>query len=417
MQTMKLTNIKIKSATPRTKAYKLTDGMGVYLLVHPNGSKYWRMKYRYAGKEKLLSLGVYPEVSLKDARELRDAARKLLKEYIDPSEERRLKRLMCATGSGNTFSEVAWEWYEKMMSDMSPTHQDRTHRILEKDLIPFLGERAMSQVTPVEILAVLRKIEARGALETTRRAKGLVSQIYRYAVSTGRAKFDPAQYLADALVPTSTQHYAAVTMPAEASQLMGAIDGYIGTPTVRAALKLSPHLFVRPGELRHMEWSEIQWDKRYWEIPVSKIKTRKKMKHNHLVPLSKQSMAILQEQFKLTGGGRYVFPSARGRKRPMSENAIRVALRSMGYENHMMTAHGFRSMARTLLAEELNFRVDWIEHQLAHAVKDVNGEAYNRATFIRQRTNMMQTWSDYLDQLKSESGLAANEVPENNFTL
>ena len=403
---MALTEKQIKSAKPKNKFYRLADAGGLYLEITTKGQKYWRYKYRFAGKEKRLALGVYNPavgkgVSLKLARQKHLEARAMLEDGADPSQQRRLEKLAKNISLEHTLEAVGQEWYQKKMLDKAKTHQDRTKRILEKDIYPFIGERPIADILPRELLMVLQKIENRGAVDTAYRAKGIAGQIFRYGVATGKVDRDLTPDLKDALKEKDKTHFAAITKPKEVGQLLRAIDAYEGTATVKAALSLSPLVFARPGELRHMEWAEIDWDRKEWEIPKEKMKMRKKMLHNHLVPLSKQSLEILCELHRLTGKGMYVFPSQRGPSRPLSENGVRIALRNMGYDKHTMTAHGFRAMARTLLAEELGYRIDWIEHQLAHAVRDANGQAYNRATFIKERRRMMQEWADYLDQLKT----------------
>lgn len=393
---MPLSATAVKQAKPKEKDYKLSDEKGLFLLIKRNGSKYWRQKYRYGGKEKLLALGVYPDVSLKDARDRRDDARKLLSNDIDPSDIKRAKKISGGETAANSFEVVAKEWFETRMRDKSKSHQDRTWRALEKDLFPSLRNRAVASITAPDLLAALRKIERRGAIETAHRAKQVAGQIFRFAIVTGRAERDPSQDLTGALKSPVEKHHAAITSPADAGKLMLAIDAFQGTATVKAALQLSPLLFCRPGELRHMEWAEINWEEKRWEIPAEKMK----MKQPHIVPLSKQALTILEEHQRLSGRGRYVFPSARGASRPLSENGVRTALRTMGYDNDTMTPHGFRAMARTLLDEVLGYRVDWIEQQLAHAVKDALGRAYNRTTHLKDRRNMMQGWADYLETLK-----------------
>lgn len=396
---MPLTATAVKQAKPKDKPYKLTDERGMYLLVAPKGGKYWRLKYRYSGKEKTLALGVYPDVSLAKAREKRQKAREQLADGIDPGVAKRLKKMHQYEEEINGFEKIAREWFETRMVDKSIRHRQRTIRALEKNLFPEIGRRPISQITAPELLMALRKIEARGALETAHRAKQTAGQIFRYAVATGRAERDPSADLKGALKNPQKRHHAAIIDPKEVGNLLIAIEGFYGTPTVKAALQLSPLLFVRPGELRHMEWSEVNWGESRWELPASKMK----MKQPHIVPLSTQAYEILREHYKLTGRGKYVFPSARGQTRPLSENGVRTALRTLGYDNDTMTPHGFRAMARTLLDEVLNFRVDWIEHQLAHAVKDPNGRAYNRTSHLDARTRMMQHWADYLDSLKASA--------------
>jgi integrase len=396
---MPLTAIAANQAKPKDKPYKLSDEKGLYLHVMPKGFKYWRMKYRFAGKEKILALGVHPETSLKEARAKRDEARKLLANDIDPSEAKKATKAAQSQAGQNSFEVIALEWFGRMMADKSKNHQDRTKRALEKDLFPVLGNRPIDSITPPDLLKALRRIESRGAVETAHRAKQTAGQIFRYAVATGRAERDPSADLKGALASPQKTHLAAITNPKEVGKLMVAIEGFTGTPVVKAALQLSPLLFCRPGELRHMEWAEINWEESQWELPAEKMK----MKQPHIVPLCKQAIAILQELHRLTGTRRYVFPSARGASRPLSENGVRTALRTMGYDNDTMTPHGFRAMARTILDEVLGYRIEWIEQQLAHAVKDANGRAYNRTKHLPQRKEMMQKWADYLDRLKLEA--------------
>ncbi|MEH6552425.1 MAG: integrase arm-type DNA-binding domain-containing protein [Pseudomonadales bacterium] len=396
---MKLTATAVKQATPKEKDYKLSDGGGMFLLIKKNGGKYWRLKYRLAGKEKLLALGVFPEISLKEARDLRDVARKQITNNIDPVEFKRTEKASLHDAGANSFESIATEWFKRKMNDKSQSHQNRTWRAMEKDLFSSLGKRPISTITPPQLLAALRKIENRGAIETAHRAKQIAGQILRYAVATGRAERDPSNDLKGALQSPKKTHLAAITDPKEAGKLLLAIDGYQGTASVMAALKLSPIVFCRPGELRHMEWTEINWDECRWEIPAEKMK----MKEPHIVPLSTQAIETIKELQRLTGRSKFVFPSARGASRPLSENGVRTALRSLGYDNKTMTPHGFRAMARTILDEVLGFRVEWIEHQLAHSVKDENGRAYNRTTHLKQRTDMMQKWADYLDGIKLEA--------------
>ncbi len=396
---MALTASQVKQAGPRDKAYKLSDEKGLFLLVHPNGSRYWRLKYRYAGREKLLALGVYPDVSLATARSKREEARKLLEHEVDPGQERKIQKLTRTQQQDDSFRAVATEWFQTKMCDLSKSHQDRTWSALEKDIFPAIGSRPIAKVTAPELLMVLRKVEARGAIETAHRAKQTAGQVFRYAVATGRAERDPSADLKGALRTPAKKHLAAITDPTEVGRLLVAMDGFMGTPVVTTALLLSPLLFARPGELRHMEWVEINWQECRWEIPGSKMK----MREPHIVPLSTQALALLQAIQPLTGQGRYVFPSARGKSRPLSENGVRTALRTLGYDNDTMTPHGFRAMARTILDEVLHCRVDWIEHQLAHAVKDVNGRAYNRTAHLDSRRQMMQSWADYLDNLKQQA--------------
>lgn len=398
---MPLTATAVRQALPKAKAYKLSDSHGLFLLVNPKGAKYWRYKYRYGGKEKTLALGVFPEVSLKDARVAHQEARAKLDKGLDPGQERRIEKLTRNLAAADSFKAVALEWFDKVMPDKSESYRVRTRRILEKDLFPVLGQRPVGAIKPPEMLAALRRIEARGANDIAHRAKQTAGQVFRYAVATGRAERDPSADLKGALAPRNKKHHAAITDPAAVGRLMVAIDGFAGTPIVKTALQLSALLFQRPGEIRAMEWAEINWEQARWEIPAEKMK----MRTPHVVPLCRQALELLEELHLLTGRGRYVFPSARGASRCISENTVRIALRTMGYDKETMTAHGFRAMARTILDEVLGCRVDWIEHQLAHAVKDANGRAYNRTAHLEGRGQMMQQWADYLDQLRAQSGV------------
>ena len=396
---MPLTSTAVSQAKPKAKQYKLSDSHGLYLQVMPNGAKYWRYKYRFAGKEKLLALGVFPDVSLKEARTARDEARLTLDKGVDPGAVRKVEKLTRHIAAAESFEAIGREWFEKTKAKWSAGHADRTKRLLEKSLYPYIGSRPIKDIEAPEVLAVVRRIEARGSNYTAHRVKQVAGLVFQYAIATGRAERNPTLGLSGALAPRRKKHHAAITDPAEVGKLMVAIDAFQGTPVVNAALQLSALLFQRPGEIRGMEWSEIKWDQSRWEIPAEKMK----MGMPHVVPLSRQAMAILEELHLLTGRGRYVFPCARGASRSMSENTVRTALRTMGYDNDTMTAHGFRAMARTILDEVLGCRVDWIEHQLAHQVKDSNGRAYNRTAHVEGRAQMMQQWADYLDQLRKEA--------------
>lgn len=405
----KLTATQVKHAKPTDKQYKLSDGDGLYLLVHPNGSKYWRFDFRFAGKRKTLALGVYPDVSLLEAREAHQDARTDLRKGINPTATRKVAKQTQHLTDQNTFEAIAREWFSTKMYDRSKSHQDRTLRALEKDLFPYLGDRPITGITASHLLNTLRRIESRGAVETAHRAKQTAGQVFRYAVVTDRAERDPSADLKGALKNPKKKHLAAITDPVEVGKLMVAIDGFRGTAVLRAALRLSPLLFQRPGEIRAMEWSELNWAEKRWEIPAEKMK----MGHAHIVPLSEQALSILQEIQLLTGRGKFVFPSARGASRCLSENGVRTALRTLGYDNDTMTPHGFRAMARTLLDEVLGFRPDWIEHQLAHAVKDPNGRAYNRTSHLEGRTEMMTKWASYLNELR-EKALQTSSGPSDS---
>ena len=405
---MALTNLQVKQAKPKDKAYKLSDDKGMYLYVTTKGQKYWRLDYRFVGKRKTLALGVYPEISLADARERRDEAKRLLANDLDPSEVKRVAKIAKSEAQENTFKAIAIEWFEKEKLTWSDSHIERNQRLLTKDLFPSIGNRVAKDLSPPDLLASLRKIESRGALETAKRAKQVAGQVMRYAIATGRAERDISADLKGALATPIKTHFASVTDPKEVGKLLLTLDDYEGTPEVATALKLAPLLFCRPKELRHMEWAEIDFDKAEWHLPAEKMKT----KADHIIPLSTQAVEALQSLLQLTGHRQYVFPSARSPKRPMSDNAVLSALRRLGIPKEQMTGHGFRAMARTLLDEELGYRIEWIECQLAHAVKDANGRAYNRTTYLRQRKDMMQHWADYLDGLKAEA-LNGNVVAGN----
>ena len=398
----KLTATAVKQAKPKAKPYKLADGGGLYLHVKPNG-KYWRYKYRFANKEKLLALGVYPETSLADVRKLHQVARENLAEGIDPNSAKQAQKAADQDVLENSFEVIALEWLQKRGVKSESTEQ-RQNSLLKKDLFPYIGKKPISDIKAPELLKALRKIENRGAIETAHRAKQLSGQIFRYAVATGRAERDPSVDLKDALAQPKQTHFKSLTEPNEVAPLMVAIKNYQGTPTVMAALKLSPLLFCRPGELRHLDWKEVKFKQARIELPAEKMK----MKEPHIIPLATQAVEILEELHLITGRGKYVFPSARGASRPLSDNGVRTALRTLGYTNEQISPHGFRAMARTILDEILNFPLDWIEHQLAHAVRDPNGRAYNRTKHISQRQQMMQTWADYLDGLASGTN---NVVP------
>lgn len=394
---MALSDIKVRNVKPDVKDIKLFDGDGLFLLVTTKGGKYWRFKYRFNGKEKLLALGTYPERSLADARQDRDAARKQIAASIDPGEARKAQKAARAESDANSFEVIAREWHGKFKRTWSEAHAARTLERLDRDLFPWIGQRPINDLKPYDLLQVLRRIEDRGALETAHRARFCCGQVFRYAVATGRADRDIAADLRGALPPVKTKHHAAITDPKEVAPLLRSIDGFQGSFPVKCALRLAPMLFVRPGELRKAEWKEIDLDAAEWNIPAERMK----MKEAHLVPLPYQAVEVLTELQQLTGNSRYVFPSIRTFERPMSENTINVALRRLGYSSDEMTGHGFRAMARTILDEILGFRPDIIEHQLAHAVRDPNGRAYNRTSHLAERKNMMQLWTDYLDALKA----------------
>lgn len=390
---MPLTDTAVRNAKPSEKPYKLTHGKGLYLLVNATG-KYWRLDYRFAGKRKTLALGVYPDVTLASARERRDDARKLLASDTDPSLVMAVNKRARLQAAENTFEAVAREWYAKKLPTWAPTTAQKVIRQLEKDIFPWIGNHPIKDIAAPELLATLRRMESRGALELAHRMREYCGMVFRYAVATGRAERDPSGDLKGALAPVKTNHHASVTEPKKIGELLRAIDGYSGSFMTKCALQLAPLVFVRPGELRTAEWSEFDLDAAEWRIPGEKMKMRDK----HIVPLSQQAVEILRAIHPLTGSGRYVFPSVRTTVRPMSENTVNAALRRMGYEKHEMTGHGFRSMASTLLHEQ-GWPHEAIERQLAHAERNKVSAAYNYAEHLPKRREMMQAWADYLDGL------------------
>lgn len=402
---MPLNDPACRKATPQDKPFRMADGGGLYLEVMPNGSKYWRLKYRHGGKENRLAFGVYPEIGLKDARNKRDAARRLLNEGVDPGAAKRAAKM--SQGGGDSFEALAREWLEQTDAKRVASTNLAIKTRLEADLLPWLGKRPINEIKAPELLAALRRIEARGSLIVAKRLRQIAGQIFRYAVATGRAERDPSGDLRGALKsPGTERHHAALTSPAEVGALMRAIDTYQGQFVTRCALQLSPLLFVRPGELRAAEWTEFDLDAAEWRIPAEKMK----MRLAHIVPLSTQVVNLLRELFALTGHGipakpdapRYLFPGARSRQRPMSNNTVNAALRRIGYTGDQMTAHGFRATARTLLAER-GWKPDAIERQLAHKASGPLGAAYDRAQFLDERRKMMQAWADYLAALRADT--------------
>ncbi len=409
-----LTATAVRNTKPRKKRYKLGAGGGLYLEVTPTGSKLWRFKYRLDGKEKLLSLGAYPDVPLKRAREKRDELRRLLADGTDPGQQRRAEKAARLKAAANSFEAVAREWYDikanggkqangERAKTWAPAHAAKTKIRLERHLLPYLGRRPIADITAPELLDVLRRIESRGTLETAHRVKQIAGQVFRYAVATRRIDSDPSRDLSDALISVEAKHMAAPEKPEEVGPLLRAIWDYDASPVVRAALRLHPYVFVRPGELRQAEWREMDLDTATWEIPAEKTK----MKRPLIVPLSVQAVAVLRELEPLTGRGRHVFPSARGDSRPMSNATENAALRRQGIGRDELVAHGWRAVARTLLDEQLGFRADYIEQQLGHRVRDPLGRAYNRTKHLPERRAMMQAWADYLDSLKAGGNVVA----------
>lgn len=394
---MALTDTFVKNIKPTEAPTgdKHTDGQGLYLHVKAAG-KYWRMSYRFDGKQKTLAFGVYPAVTLAKARQRREKARELLADGIDPGAAKQEEKQAKATAAANTFEAVAAQWLQATSANRAAITQDKVTNWLRKDICPHIGTMPIFTIGPRDVLAVARKMEARQVFDSAKRLVQICGQVFRYAVAEGTAERDITADLRGALQKAEKKNYAAITDPKQAGDLMRSIFAYSGHPCTLAALKLTPLVFVRPGELRTAEWVEIDLDGAEWRIPGSKMK----MKNDHIVPLSTQAVEILRSVQPFTGHGRYVFPSLRTGERPMSENTINAALRGMGYAKEVHSAHGFRAMARTIMDEVLNQRVDLIEHQLAHAVKDANGRAYNRTAHLPARRVMMQTWADYLDKLR-----------------
>jgi len=395
---MKLSDTAVKKAKPEAKSYKMADGGGMYIEVMPTGSKYWRLKYRFGGKEKRLAFGVYPDVSLAQARDRRDDARKLLANGIDPGAFKQAQKASNAELAENSFEVIAREWFAKHSPSWRENHSSKIIARLENDVFPWIGARPITEIAAPALLAAIRRIETRGALETAHRALACCGQVFRYAVATGRAERDPTGDLRGALPPVKKdKHFAAITEPRKVGELMRDIDGYQGSFIVKSAFKLSPLLFVRPGELRKMEWKDLNLDKAEWVYHVSKTDTM------HIVPLAQQAVEVLREIQPLTGRGMYVFHGERDHDRPMSDNAIRSALRRMGWANDEMTPHGFRAMASTIL-DNMGYKQEWLERQLAHEEANKVKAAYKREAwrmYLPERVAMMQAWADYLDKLKA----------------
>ena len=391
---MALNNLTIKGAKPKDKKYRLPDANGLYLEITPSGGKLWRMKYRYAGKEKLLSFGRFPDISLKDAREFKNEAKKLLANGIDPSETKKALKQKKLDSVKNNFEAVAREWIDKNKEKWSTSNTTRVTARLERLVIPFIGKKGISTITAPDLLNVIQRIEQTGTIYTAHKVLQNCGQVFRYAMATARTNTDPTTALKGALPVVKPSHHASITDPKKIGALLRAINGYDGTYTTQCALKLAPLVIVRPGELRHAEWHEIDIDKAEWRIPAAKMK----MKSVHIVPLSKQALTILNLLYSVTGTGKYIFPGVRSTDRPMSENTINAGLRRLGYTKEEMTGHGFRSMASTLLNEQ-GWHWDAIERQLAHAERNSIRAAYNYAEHMPERIRMMQHWADYLEGL------------------
>lgn len=406
-----LTDKEVSKAKPDpTKEITMFDGGGLYLLITPSGGKLWRLKYRFNGKMKLISLGSYPEISLSDAREARNEAKKLIANGIDPHDLRQKNKALNKEIIANTFESVAREWHLKYSASgrWSPTHAaDVLHR-LEKDIFPPLGSRPISEIKQKDLLEALERVASRGALDTAHRLRHHCGMIFRHAVIREKASRDITVELAGALPPVKNDNHAAFTQPHDVASLLRAVDEYEGSYVVKCALKMLTLVWCRPGELRAAEWSEFDFNNAMWDIPAERMK----MKKPHLVPLSHQAIQILEQLHPLTGEGRYLFPSHRSPLRCMSDNALNAALRRMGFTKEEMTAHGCRAMAKTMLRERLKTPLEYIELQLSHLTKDPHGNAYDRVAFLDERIQMMQTWADYLDELKTNPPLPPSTVPK-----
>jgi integrase len=406
---MSLTDTAIRNAKPKDKPYKVADSQGLYLLINPQGSKLWRIKYRINGAERKLSLGAYPEITLAEARTARDAARRQLAHCVDPNAAKRQAKIEASIRAGNTFAGVAGELIEKKGREGRASTTLEKQRWLLKLLGADFGKRSVAEITPQELLHELKKHERRGRLETAKQLRAFAGQVFRYAAATARAERDPAQLLQGALTLPTVKHFAAITDPVQFGALLRAIDGYQGDPAVLYALKLTPHVFQRPGEIRQMEWAEVDFDKAVWMIPT----TRMKMREPHTVPLSRQALTLLREMRGLSGSGCYVFPSVRSRARPISDNTVNAALRRMGYSKEQMTAHGFRTSASSLLNESGKWNPDAIERALAHMVPGIIRRIYNQSAYWAERVEMAQWWSDYLCGLRDKGNMLPAQEEKN----
>lgn len=395
---MALTDVKVKAAKGQEKPYKLSDDRGLHLLVNPNGAKLWRLSYRFTGKQKTLALGIYPDVSLASARDKRDEARKLLANDIDPGEVKKAQKFARIERAANSFEIVARRWHGKGEAKWSESYSKKVMQMLERDLFPWIGGKAVAELEAPEFLAVARRLEARSLVDAAQRSMQLCGQIMRFAVAEGLVSRDPVSDLRGALESAKTEHMASVTDPVRVGEILRMFDGFKGSYQVMQALKLAPLVFTRPGELRQAKWKDIDIDAALWSIPAEAMK----MREPHLVPLSKQAVAILKDMQPFSGHLEHVFPGGRDPKRPMSDAAINAAMRRLGIDTQSeLTGHGFRAMARTILHEQLNYPPEVIEVQLAHKAPGPLGAAYARAKFLEQRTKMMQEWADYLGRLKT----------------
>ena len=391
---MALTDTALRAVKPGDKAQKLFDGKGLFMLVSPNGTKAWRFKYQFHGREKLISLGLYPTVSLKDARERAEQARKTLESGIDPSEQRKQEKVAYQ----NTFELVAMEWYEQQRDKWSEAYTKTNLCRMRRNLFPAIGSKPVNTISAPEVLAILRKIEARGTRDIAHCVRTICSCVFRYAIATGRAERDPAADLKGALAPRIRRNLPSQTTPEAVGNLLIALDNYPGTLVVRSALQLMALTFCRTGELRNAEWREIDFDDALWRIPAERMK----MSRDHLIPLSRQSIAILRRMQNYSGNDVYVFPNYKTEKRSMSKSTLLGAIRRIGFDTDEMCPHGFRSMASTML-NELGYNADWIERQLAHVPRNIIRGIYNRAEYLPERRKMMQEWADYLDELREKT--------------
>ena len=406
MQAGKLSDVNIRKAKPGERVRKLSDGGGLFLQIEPTGGKLWRHKYRFEGKQKLLALGKYPDISLQEARERHQEARKQLAHGIDPSAVKKARKAASVERAANSFEVIAREWFTRWKENKAESTVKRAMSSLEKTIFPWIGARSVSDIKTPDVLAVLRRIEDRGFGEAARKTRDVMSSVFYYAVQTGRTEYNPCDNLRGALKPVRVKNFPSITEPAKVAELLRAIDAYRGTPVVCAALRFAPLVFVRPGELRAAKWADIDIDRAEWRFVTSKTKTE------HLVPLAPQAVEILKDLYPLTGHGEYVFPNVRP-GRPISDATLNRALQTLGYDTaNEICPHGFRAMARTLLAERLRFPAEVIEHQLAHKVPDALGTAYNRTKFIDDRRRMMRTWAEYLDELKATAFSKAVSLPK-----
>ena len=405
-----LTDSKIKSAKPKEKAYKLADSGGLFLHIQVTGSKYWRWKYRFLGKEKLLSFGTYPAVSLAKARSMRDQSKEQLNNNVDPALIKQRQKDKMYEAAANSFDALAQEWLLKHGKVLAAETAKRTQAMLDNDVLPYLGKRPIAEIETFELVGCLNRIVDRGAIETAHKVRNILNQVCRYAKQTGRLQHNPASDLVGSIPPKRKSHRPAIVEPEAFGRLLVAIDQYQGTMIIRTALALAPLLFQRPGEVCMMEWSEVELDKSLWVIPIEKKKERNKVEGDHVVPLCNQAKALLEDIQPLTGRSRFVFPNQRNHETAIRTESLNKAIRLSGYDTKTQhCAHGFRASARTMLAEQLHLRIDWIEQQLAHQVRDTLGNAYNRTKYLPERVDMMQRWGDYLDQLKRQA-LSGNVI-------